>query len=141
MNIFFKTALTASMALMVALSSPSVSANSISVSLRGSSAALGEMVVGSEKFVRGGMRFSLVSISAVAGGSLVVLKSLATGAQASLKVTGESVGAVSKFAGKTLETVVTASGTIFKAGTDVALFIPSTSVRKLFHSTSYGEYK
>lgn len=139
MKNILKTALVTSTLLTMTLSSLPVVANSTTASLRGSGTAIADVVSDGLSIISASAFLTVMSVADASDGIIVVLKDMSTGADMSLKVTGDSLQALSRFTGETLEPVVTSAGTILKTSTEeVVMFLPKAGAAFLFFATTYG---
>ncbi len=112
-------------------------AGSVTAASQGSATALGRIVQGSAEIIQGSAEFAVVSVATVADGTVTVLRSASTGAEVSMRISGQGLQDFSRWTGKTLKVVATSAGTILANGSKVVLFIPTATAEALFHAATY----
>lgn len=95
--------------------------------------ASGKVIAGSGLLLVGGSYLVVVSVSAVAEGVVVVLKSASQAGEVSIRLSGKALDGVSTLVGSTVKVVAIASGTVLVVSGQVLAFIPNEIGKALLY--------
>lgn len=101
---------------------------------RAAIAGSGMLVDGSAELVRAGASFVVAGVMTTADENVIVLRDVATGSQASVRVAADLAQAGSIGVGETVSAVVEAAGTSLLAGGRIVAFIPNEVGRRLVYT-------
>ena len=117
---------------------PAAATDSTAASAEGSQAAIagsGMMLDGSANVIRAGGALTIAGITAAGDASVIVLRDVATGSEASLRVGADVAQAGSLAVGQTVSVVAEATGMSLFAGGRLVAFVPSEIGRALVYAT------
>lgn len=100
--------------------------------------ASGAVVMGSLLVVAVGGSVVAQSVETVADGTMVVLRNVADGSTATVKLSGDGAKGFSQLVGQTVTVTATASGHVLIAAGKVIAFIPTEIGKGLLHHSQNG---
>ena len=116
---------------------PAAATDSTAASAEGSQAAIagsGMMLDGSANVIRAGGALTIAGITAAGDASVIVLRDVATGSEASLRVGADVAQAGSRAVGQTVSVVAEATGMSLFAGGRLVAFVPNEIGRALVYA-------
>lgn len=116
---------------------PAAATDSTAASAEGSQAAIagsGMMLDGSANVIRAGGALTIAGITAAGDASVIVLRDVATGSEASLRVGADVAQAGSLAVGQTVSVVAEATGMSLFAGGRLVAFVPNEIGRALVYA-------